>query len=247
MVIRSDRSREQPSRSVFNLEKLLRTGDAVLYGQVCWSLANRATERPTAGDVITLEGGDEAGDHSTRFFRLSRETIENVERCLGMRTCEEAVASFAGQEGRSQQLLAAHDSHGHPMPAHNEARWASDRWGPSTSAILCVGEPPSLRVPSLVIEGRERRPTPPRCRQSCRLVLLDATAPLSRRVRCCDRRCCSGRCSRILPVAHRQAHVKIRFPHRPIGPDRSGVALPSTGRAADRVSSRRCRRIARTR
>ena len=85
------------------------------------------------------------------------------------------------------------------------------------------------------------------CRRSCRLVLLDATAPVARRARCCDRRRCSGRCGRILPVAHRQAHLKIRFPHRPIDPDRSGAASPSTDRAASRVSSLRCHRTARTR
>ena len=95
MARKSKRSRERNSRPVSDLEELLRTGDAVLYGQVCWSIANRGTERPTAGDVITLEGGAEAGDHTTKAFRLTRETVENVERCLGMRTCGEAVALFA--------------------------------------------------------------------------------------------------------------------------------------------------------
>ena len=68
MAKKSDRSRDRQSRSVPNLEELLVAGDAVLYGQICWSLANRATERPTAGDIITLEGGDEAGNHATETF-----------------------------------------------------------------------------------------------------------------------------------------------------------------------------------
>ena len=80
------------------MEGLLRNGEAVLYGQVCWSIANRGTDRPGPGDVITLEGGDEEGGHRTRKFRLTRKSIENVERCLGMRTCGEAVALFAERE-----------------------------------------------------------------------------------------------------------------------------------------------------
>ena len=95
MARKSKRSREHNSRPASDLEELLKIGDAVLYGQVCWSIANRGTERPTAGQVITLEGVDEAGNHITEAFRLTRETVENVERCLGLRTCGEAVALFA--------------------------------------------------------------------------------------------------------------------------------------------------------
>ena len=77
------------------LEDLLRAGETVLYGQVCWSLANRGTDRPRPGEVIALEGGDEAGGHANGKFHLTRKSVENVERCLGMRTCGEAVALFA--------------------------------------------------------------------------------------------------------------------------------------------------------
>lgn len=90
-----ERGEEHWSRSVPNLEELLNTDEITLYGQVCWSLANHRTERPAAGDVITLEGADPESDHITRAFRLTRETVGNVERCLGMRTCGEAVALFA--------------------------------------------------------------------------------------------------------------------------------------------------------
>ncbi len=76
------------------LEKLLGEGEAVLYGQVCWSIANRGTDRPKVGEVIGLEGGYEAEDPSSRSFRLTRESIENVERCLGLGTCGEAVGLF---------------------------------------------------------------------------------------------------------------------------------------------------------
>ena len=80
------------------LEDLLRNGEAVLYGQVCWSIANLSTDRPGPGDVITLEREDEEGGHRTKEIRLTRKSIENVERCLGMRTCGEAVALFAERE-----------------------------------------------------------------------------------------------------------------------------------------------------
>ena len=80
------------------LEDLLGAGESVIYGQVCWSIANRGTEPPKLGEVITLEGGYEEGTLTSRLFRLTGKSIENVERCLGMRTCGDAVALFAEQE-----------------------------------------------------------------------------------------------------------------------------------------------------
>ena len=76
------------------LEGLLRIGEAELYGQVCWSIANRGTDRPKSGEVITLEGGDETGGHANGKFRLTRKSIENIEQCLGMKTCGESIALF---------------------------------------------------------------------------------------------------------------------------------------------------------
>ena len=76
------------------LEELLRTGEAALYGQVCWSIANRGTDRPRPGEVITLNGGTGAGGHANGKFRLTRRSIENIEQCMGMRTCGEATALF---------------------------------------------------------------------------------------------------------------------------------------------------------
>ena len=77
------------------LEELLRAGETALYGQFCWSIANRGTERPIAGEVITLEGEEDcAGER----FQLTRSSIENAERCLGMRTCGEAVALFTEEK-----------------------------------------------------------------------------------------------------------------------------------------------------
>jgi len=74
------------------LEQLLKTGDPETYGRVCWSLANRDTERPRAEDVIKLGVWEKAGVE--RKFRLTEESIENIVRCLGMRTCGEASESF---------------------------------------------------------------------------------------------------------------------------------------------------------
>ena len=77
------------------LEDLLRSGEAVLYGQVCWSIANRGTEPPRSGEVITLEGGDEKGGQTSRAFRLTRKSVENIDRCLALRACGQAVELFA--------------------------------------------------------------------------------------------------------------------------------------------------------
>ena len=111
------RRKQKPSATqAQTLEKLLRNGEAVLYGQVCWSIANRGTDIPGPGDVITLERGDEEGGHRTKEFRLTRKSIENVERCLGMRTCGEAVDLFAEREEM--------DATGECPNGHQEAAFA---------------------------------------------------------------------------------------------------------------------------
>ena len=84
-----------PQTQAQTLEELLRAGEAALYGQVCWSIANRGTDKPRPGEVITLDGGAEAPGHAKGEFCLTHKSIENIERCLGMRTCGEAVALFA--------------------------------------------------------------------------------------------------------------------------------------------------------
>ena len=48
----------------------LGVGEAVPYGQVCWSIANRDTDRPRAGEVITL--GVERQPHVSSCFSLPR-------------------------------------------------------------------------------------------------------------------------------------------------------------------------------
>ncbi len=74
------------------LEQLLKTADPETYGRVCWYLANRDIERHAAGDVIKLGVWEKAGVE--RKFRLTEESIENIGRCLGMRTCGEASGIF---------------------------------------------------------------------------------------------------------------------------------------------------------
>ena len=78
--------------SVDPLEQLLQTEDPEAYGRVCWYLANRDTERHRAGDVIKLGEWEKTGVE--RKFRLTEESVENIGRCLGMRTCEEASEIF---------------------------------------------------------------------------------------------------------------------------------------------------------
>ena len=92
MAREKKRRQELRASQTQSLEWLLGAGEADLYGQVCWSIANRGTEIPRAGEVITLAGEDDlAGER----FRLTRKSVENIGRCLGMRTCGEAVALFA--------------------------------------------------------------------------------------------------------------------------------------------------------
>ena len=74
------------------LENLLKTGASETYGRLCWSLANRDSERHRAGDVIKLGGWEKTGNG--RKFRLTEESVENLGRCLGMRTCGEASEMF---------------------------------------------------------------------------------------------------------------------------------------------------------
>ena len=138
----SERSGEHQSCSVPSLEDLLRTGETALYGQVCWSLANRGTERPAAGEVITLEGGDDAGDPTTKTFRLTPDSIEHIEGCLGIRSCEEAMASIAkhkkiGPWGECPQ--------GHPEEASEYMMYGTE---PSEPCPHC-GEIPEFSDPSM--------------------------------------------------------------------------------------------------
>ena len=96
------------------LESLLRTGEASVYGQVCWSIANRGTESPKPEEVITLEGEDEKGGHARRAFRLTRKSVENIERCLGMRTCGEAMDLFGDRAVEySSRIPSEECPHGH--------------------------------------------------------------------------------------------------------------------------------------
>ena len=92
---REDQREPQPKP----LEELLRAGEADIYGQVCWSIANRGTERPRVGEVITLNGDDEIRGNISETYRLTHKSIENIERCLGMKTCGEAVDLFAEERG----------------------------------------------------------------------------------------------------------------------------------------------------
>ena len=83
-------------RTVQTLEQLLKTEEPENYGLVCWYLANRGTERYRAGDVINLEAWEKSG--AKRKFRLTEQSIENIDRCLGIRTYEEASSLFTEVE-----------------------------------------------------------------------------------------------------------------------------------------------------
>lgn len=89
MAKKKKRGQKQRAPQHPPLENLIRTGEAGLYGRVCWSIANRGTEPPRTGKVMTLEG------QASRAFRLTLKSVENIERCMGMRTCGEAIDLFA--------------------------------------------------------------------------------------------------------------------------------------------------------
>ena len=131
---RREKARAPQTRT---LEELLRAGEAALYGQVCWSIANRGTDRPRPGEVITLDGGAEAGGHAKGRFRLTRRSIENIEQCMGMNTCGEAVALFA--EDREVEPW------GECLDGHREAALASMLYGirPTEPCPQC-GEVPKF-------------------------------------------------------------------------------------------------------
>ena len=128
------------------LEDLLRAGEAVLYGQVCWSIANRGIERPRAGNVITLEEQD---DRAGETFRLTRKSVENIERCLGMRTCGEAVALFT----EVREAKPPVEPLGECQLGHREAALAYMMSGiePSEPCPEC-GEIPTFSNPSMSLD-----------------------------------------------------------------------------------------------
>ena len=114
MTEKKKRRRGPKASQTQPLEELLRTGEAALYGQVCWSIANRGTEKPRPGEVITLEGGEDEGDRASESFRLTGKSIENIERCSGMRTCGEAVSLFTEErEAEPSDERLGECPHGH--------------------------------------------------------------------------------------------------------------------------------------
>ena len=118
MVKKKKRRQKQRVPQPPPLENLLGTGEAGLYGQVCWSIANRGTEPPKSGEVITLEGEDEMRGQTSRAYRLTRKSVENIQRCLGMRTCGEAMDLFADRtEEQSSGTPSGECPHGHQEEA----------------------------------------------------------------------------------------------------------------------------------
>ena len=77
-----------------SLEHLLKAGKPETYGQLCWSLANRDTKRRQSGEVVKLAGCERTGRWTEQRFRLTEESIANINRCLGVRTCGEASVLF---------------------------------------------------------------------------------------------------------------------------------------------------------
>lgn len=138
---REDQMEPQPKP----LEEILRAGEADLYGQVCWSIANRGTERPKVGEVIILNGQDEIMGHKSETYLLTCKSIENIERCHGMRTCGEAVDLFAEERGP----VLSGEPLGECPHGHREAALAYMMYGiePTEPCSEC-GETPKFSDPA---------------------------------------------------------------------------------------------------
>ncbi len=117
-MVKKMRKKKSRHPEVPPFEDLLRGGEAGLYGQVCWSIANQGIEPLGPGEVITLEGANIEGGQASRAFRLTSKSVENIERCLGMRTCAEAVDLFVQRgKGQSSEIPTGECPNGHQEEA----------------------------------------------------------------------------------------------------------------------------------
>ena len=105
--------KKTPQR-VKSLEQLLKTGESDTYGQLCWSTGNRDTKIHRPGQVITVAGWRHNGQPSERKFRLTEQSIANISRCLGIRTCGEAADLFTET---TMETLGPECPDGHPEMA----------------------------------------------------------------------------------------------------------------------------------
>ena len=135
------------------LEHLLEVGDSVIYGQLCWSLGNRDTIRHQAGDEITLGGWEGSGRPMETKFRLTEESIENINRCLGMRTCGEASALFTPPPPEEVE------PRGECPHGHQQAAWDYMMYGirPTKPCPEC-GESPTFDGSAMSLDFRSREP-----------------------------------------------------------------------------------------
>ena len=124
-MARKKRKQKPRQTQVQPLEDLLRGGEAGLYGRVCWSIANRGTESPRLGEVVTLEAEGEKGGQAHSAFRLTDKSVENIGRCLGMRTCGEAMDLFV--ERRTEQSQGTPS--GECLHGHQDAAFAYMMYG----------------------------------------------------------------------------------------------------------------------
>ena len=134
------------------LEHILKTESPESYGQLCWSLGNQDTIRHKARDVIKLGGWDESGNPKQTKFRLTDESIENINRCLGMRTCGEAAALFAPP---SEEI----EPKGECPHGHRQAAWDFMMYGirPTKPCETC-GEIPTFSGGAMSLDWKSSGP-----------------------------------------------------------------------------------------
>ena len=134
------------------LEHLLTIEAPESYGHICWSLANRDTTRHSADDVIKLGGLDESGRPKETKLRLTEESIENINRCLGMRTCGEATTLFTPPPKEVEPK-------GDCPHGHRQAAWDYMMYGirPTKPCETC-GELPEFGGGAMSLDFRSKEP-----------------------------------------------------------------------------------------
>ena len=146
------RNRKTRTTKPRSLEHILTTQSPESYGQLCWSLANRDTSRHRAGNVIKLGGWDESGNPRETKFKLTEESIKNINRCLGMRTCGEASALFTPPPKEVEP-------EGECPNGHQQAAWNYMMYGihPTKPCEIC-GEITQFSGAAMSLDFRSKEP-----------------------------------------------------------------------------------------
>ena len=98
--------------TVPDLEDLLDNGDIDTYARTCWTIATSTSGEHQAGDTVEIAGPcEEHGEHRYEYL-LTPQTMFAVARCVGLKTCDDAIRAIS-RRLRPEQLpcyrLGHHD------------------------------------------------------------------------------------------------------------------------------------------